>query len=651
MINSTCFRANVVIFVILLLSLFFIDFNYAQKSLNTRTKEVSQTSFEKNIIASKTTKDEFLFKLAKSVTNSKMAKLMAGGIFFLALILYIFFWGFTRKLVEIEKDVIKKINTTEVFDQNLFTEIFKKKEVLLESWKSFFQSSCKYVDVEKRYKRLRSSEEFFDSELIISRIINIDLWRSWPNFLTGLGIFFTFIGLTGGIYLASKGLTSNENEEIKNALTNLLNGASLAFYTSIAGLFSSILFSVFKKIRIHKIKNRIVEMCHIIDFLIPEYSIEKMNFDMLSQNIEQTTQLKSFNTDIAASIASEIDNRFKEGDLGKAIYDLVDAVKGMRSDRLNENQSAIEGLLAKFQDNLTGNAGSQIETMATTIEKVSIILESVADKLEVQQNESIKKTKEANDNIVEALNFTADKIDKLIENSMTGFANGITGASAEASANIENSSRNMEKVLIKVLEKIELMFINSSQNFEKHQNSILEKMEKSVNLLVVKMNSAGDSFNVTLDKTKDVVEDLKGFSSAMQLLLDGFNKVGAITQNVTSNLGVSADIFEKSANSMSNFNNSSKQSLQIINEHIVTIKNINQELKINWEKYADRFDESEEAAKNIFNEIQNGLIKYKEQIKDFNKEMDQSFSRAINSLSGVIGDLSEVVDEFENKTQ
>jgi hypothetical protein len=56
-------------------------------------------------------------------------------------------------------------------------------------------------------------------------------------------ILGTFIGLVAGIYLASTNLASDNIVLAKQAMQQLLHGASLAFITSIFGLSSSIVFS------------------------------------------------------------------------------------------------------------------------------------------------------------------------------------------------------------------------------------------------------------------------------------------------------------------------------------------------------------------------------------------------------------------------
>lgn len=590
-------------------------------------------------------------KLAKRITSMEYALYASGTIVFFATTLLIYFLIRVTLLDSILKNFINKIKTSKSRGYDLLNDLFHEKILFKKLFDDFFNSSCFRTNFQGKdvVYRIDSSKFYFDYEVIIRDYVNLDFWKAFPNYLTGAGILGTFVGLVSGIYLASEGLTSDKSEHIKSALNYLLSGASIAFFTSIAGLISSIVFSTVKKMKLHFTYNNIEKLSGLIDASIVRTSTEETNKNILDKTEEYLSQIKTFNTDLALAIADKIDEKFKNGNLGEAINNLVDAVNGMRNDRVSENKSAIEGMLEKFQSNLTGNAGSQIEKMSHTIEQVSSSLSVVVDKLEVQQNQSIQKTKEANDNIVDALNYTADKIDKLIEKSMSGFAQGITDASVKVASNIENSSQQMESVLLKVLEKIELMFTNSSENFEKHQISLLEKIENSVDLLVGQMNSTGNNFIETLTETKNVINDLKQFSNTINSLLISFNEVGTVTQNVTSNLSNSAEVFEKSASNMKDYNENSSRSIKVIQENIGTLKDINDNVQLNWEKYADRFEGSEEAAKKIFNEIQNGLLVYKEKIKDFNQEMDDSFSRAISRLSSVIGELGEIIEEFEKK--
>ena len=83
---------------------------------------------------------------------------------------------------------------------------------------------------------------YLNDASIIFPEISFSFYQSVPNLLTGLGILGTFIGLAFGVGAASSGLASSMPSEITASLQQLLDGASLAFLTSICGISSSILF-------------------------------------------------------------------------------------------------------------------------------------------------------------------------------------------------------------------------------------------------------------------------------------------------------------------------------------------------------------------------------------------------------------------------
>ncbi len=61
-----------------------------------------------------------------------------------------------------------------------------------------------------------------------------------PSHLTAVGILGTFLGLAAGIGMAAEGLTASAQQAVTQALKQLLAGESLAFVTSILGIFFSL---------------------------------------------------------------------------------------------------------------------------------------------------------------------------------------------------------------------------------------------------------------------------------------------------------------------------------------------------------------------------------------------------------------------------
>jgi len=138
----------------------------------------------------------------------------------------------------VEKDQF--VGSFEAFDQDI-----ARNQSLAHLWSEFRETLIfpRNADDRQKIRNTQPPSFFFTHEHVLYRDLNMRLYDAVPNYLTGLGILGTFIGLVCGIYLASGGLVSEDVKNVTQALRDLLGGAALAFITSIAGLSLSILFS------------------------------------------------------------------------------------------------------------------------------------------------------------------------------------------------------------------------------------------------------------------------------------------------------------------------------------------------------------------------------------------------------------------------
>ena len=94
------------------------------------------------------------------------------------------------------------------------------------------------------------SDDWFDLGLFRAPGVRIDLryHAALPSLLVGAGLLFTFFGLAVALGSAGGIVAANATQDTRNAaLRGLLNAASFKFVTSIAGLFLSIGYALFRK--------------------------------------------------------------------------------------------------------------------------------------------------------------------------------------------------------------------------------------------------------------------------------------------------------------------------------------------------------------------------------------------------------------------
>lgn len=187
-------------------------------------------------------------------------------------------------------------------------------------------------------------------------------WAALPNILTGLGILGTFLGLAAGIYLSKLGEQSASAEGLRASIGHLLDGASLAFTTSIFGLGSSLAFTGLHRLLLRRLDETINSFVATADECFPPVTAEQLAYLQLNTQREQAALLKQFNTELATQIGEALTNHLKPG------LDSID----QRLQRIHEDQGrasdeVIVNVVDQFQSALVGAAGAEMKGMAETL--------------------------------------------------------------------------------------------------------------------------------------------------------------------------------------------------------------------------------------------------------------------------------------------
>ena len=120
--------------------------------------------------------------------------------------------------------------------------------------------------------------------------------------LVGLGLLGTFLGLTLGI----KGFDSSNTERINESIQGLLAGMGTAFYTSLAGMIASILFTGLDKAFRYRLYKYTKELTDNLD---SEFYIDDIELANLNQQKIVNQLYKALKTDIqdqASSIVAKL---------------------------------------------------------------------------------------------------------------------------------------------------------------------------------------------------------------------------------------------------------------------------------------------------------------------------------------------------------
>lgn len=245
-------------------------------------------------------------------------------------------------------------------------------------WKEFDESLVVSPNGEKLFNTLDAAH-FFNTSSLAMGLTDNRLLAAVPGFLTAIGVIGTFAGLQMG--LASLELSKSANVEILQAgIGNMISGASIAFLTSVWGVFTSVTFNFIEKSLERGIRKRISDLQNRIDYLYPRITAE--------QSLVAIADHSRTSNETLQGLAEKIGDRLQE-----ALIQTTDSIRSGLEDSLNQimgpaiqslvenaqngSQKALDSLLGKFLDGVGDAGDSQKKMMEAASHEVHMAVGSL----------------------------------------------------------------------------------------------------------------------------------------------------------------------------------------------------------------------------------------------------------------------------------
>ena len=278
------------------------------------------------------------------------------SIIFVTITVYLF--GFRRKasaLIRNLKRAIKSLKQASGPDSfaTKFTKLdedFCNNQDIGHCWREF-KETLVMPSVTAADPVICNTEEsvcFFNENTVITNRINLKFYMKLSQLFNRYRNFGNILRLGLRVYiLASQGLASEDTAELHKSLQNLLSGASLAFWTSICGLFCSIMFSWREKVKTHELGLLLGEWNKEMDSRIERITPESLAQQQLNQLEKQSEYLEEFTTKVAFNIADALNDRLNEK-IVPVMEKMIESVDLMRRDRGESNEEMLKQIVNKF---------------------------------------------------------------------------------------------------------------------------------------------------------------------------------------------------------------------------------------------------------------------------------------------------------------
>lgn len=494
-----------------------------------------------------------------------------------------------------------------------FDEKIRLNPVLKHAWSEFDETLIKDpILLPVAIRNTRGASEYFSRANVIGDRLNLRFYSALPNLLTGTGILGTFVGLVAGIWMASQGLASPDTAEVMGALQNLLHGASLAFSTSIVGLFTSILFSWREKYWVHTLDGKLRRWNDELESRLRRVTGESLITEQLAQGKQQTEILTQFTTDLAFQIADAFQEKMSAS-MGPAMDRLLAAVEGLREDQGRRNDDALMGMVAKFSESLSGAAGQELTALGTTLQTLNEKLESQIDTLGTRQREMDEaSTKSMND------------LAKVIKWSMSQMQTGVGEA--------------LQQIIDRVGEMV---------------GELAGDMRSAAQEAAERLTELSKSFDESLDEALKVLQGGRDLSDEYQILLSETNEVitkmseaGQMISALVEPIGQAADGFRDSAGILDGASQKNQEAVQQLVQTVQTLSELQDQINDTWDTYSARFEAVDDSLGKVFQELVTGLDSYTERVKEFVDGLDKHTGSIVSDLAGANAELTNAVEEL-----
>ncbi len=521
-------------------------------------------------------------------------------------------------------DSLVKINDRkDFFDhyESIGTQFLEDK-VFHNAWAEFDETVI--IDSDRqRIITTKRPHDYFNEHSIISPRINLRLLHAVPNYLVGVGLLFTFIGLVAAIHFAAAGLGSADGGQ--QALRDLLQMASVKFLSSITGLLCSIVLSIIQKRWLNNLNKKIYDICRKIEELTYSVTVEQLLNDSLRDQQDQTNTLKHLATEIAMQISGALAEKLPAS-VALAMQPLAEALNNTAQKLTATNHEGLEQMLKGFTSKLEGAAQNEIQELVSGLktiqESLQGLLQHIQNTGETFGSKIVGAAGELGSTLEKTLNSFTEKMEGAAQNEIQQLVQGLTNTQESLQGLLEHIQHTGDTFGSKVvgaageLSNTLMPVSENLLNFNNNIGTINEKMYAQLD----RFDSNISALNLTLQNIKQTA--------------DHVHQAGQPISNAADGIKITALSMETAYKQIQDAFNNSQQAtaaIQRVSEKVVNV----------WDSYEERFKAVDQDMVKAFSSIQDGLNAFKTNIRDFVSQFDDKFRGAISLLEGAITELSE----------
>lgn len=451
---------------------------------------------------------------------------------------------------------------------------------------------------------LKSYQEIWQPKALLAKRVNLSMFEAMPNILIGVGLMFTFLFLAFALNSASSALGATGAEAMKP----LLDNAGGKFWTSIAGIFCSLVWNVMSKRTLEALDDEVEALSIAFRRLAKDTGAEAavslqmvMLDELLHESREQVGQLKRFETDFAVAIAKAMGDTLKPAFDGLGA-DLTAAINNLSQNLAKMNQEALADMLQQFVEQMGVLQNEEMQ-------KFMAALAGLAEKLE---------------NTVPTMAAAADEAGKNMASAMQSAVELLSGTFESCMDELRDAAKALETSLLLTKGNV----VDLSNTIERARE-VGDAGISRVDGVMAKLGESVTGMEAAMLGVSGVVSAVESASGKLANLGDNLSEsvesqraVVRMVQDVVPRL--QQDIQK----AFMEINNASKQAEKAMAE-----------AQRHLGGTTDRLDKT-------LGGLNEGIDNYSKRLRDLHGQLDNHLGHAVTKLDGTMNNLSETLDEF-----
>jgi ElaB/YqjD/DUF883 family membrane-anchored ribosome-binding protein len=214
-----------------------------------------------------------------------------------------------------------------------------------------------------------------------------------------------------------------------------------------------------------------------------------------------------------------------------------------------------------------------------------------------------------------------------------------------------------QEALAKMLTEFSKQIQTSTNNELNQITDNLQVLSVSLKNLVNNFDKISLDFGMRIDNSGEKLQH--SFTEISENLLIRFQEITAQMQMTSNNMNIVSTPLLNTVNNLDNILsqvqnlvnnlNSTSQVLATSNDNSINaLQETSQTIEQVWKKYQQHFEKIDEDVAGSFQNLSTGLLKYQGQVENFITQLDNSLDTSLKSLSNIIVELVEAVEDFQS---